>query len=79
MSSFVNDFLQSGRRLVVDTKQPKITSTVRPKDPKTGKPALPEGQDAYQVFIKRCINDKPAKKDVVEDIKRFIESAEAKL
>ena len=79
MSSFVNDFLQSGRRLVVDTKQPKIRKTERPKDPNTGKPALPVAQDAYQVFIKRCINDKPAKKEVVEDIKRFIEAAEAKL
>ena len=79
MSGFVNDFLQSGRRIVLDTKQPRIKKTERPKDPRTGKPALPVAEDAHQVFIKRCINDKPSKKDIVEDLKRFIEVAEAKL
>ena len=78
MSSFVEDFYKSGRRLVLDTKQPKIKKTERPKDPRTGKSPLP-AEGAHETFIKRCINDKPPKKEVVEDIKRFIEAAEALL
>ena len=78
MSSFLDDFYKSGRRIVLDTKQPKIKKTERPKDPMTGKSPLP-AEGAHEVFIKRCINDKPSKKEVVEDIKRFIEAAEAKL
>jgi hypothetical protein len=78
MSSFLEDFYKSGRRIVLDTKQPKIKKTERPKDPMTGKSPLP-GNGAHETFIKRCINDKPSKKEVVEDIKRFIEAAEANL
>lgn len=68
---------QSGKRLLVDTKTPKDERTkskmVKGKDPE------PVNEDAHVAFQKRCIKEKPSKKEVVEYFKTFIEAAEAKL
>ena len=76
MSAIIDDFIKSGRRLITDTKasQPK---SERPKD-KKGRVAEPTG-DAHDIFVRRCIKEKPSKKEVLEDIRAFIKEAEAKI
>ena len=78
MDKIVADLYNSGKRLVADTKvpsnKPQKTQAVK------GKPSEPAPSgDPHQAFIKRCIADKPKKKEVVEMIKQFIERAEAAL
>ena len=68
---------QSGKRLLIDTKTPKDERT-KSKMVK-GKAAEPVSEDAHIAFQKRCIKDKPPKKEVVEYFKTFIDAAEAKL
>jgi hypothetical protein len=76
MSSSIDDFIKSGRRLITDTKAVKVV-TERPKV--NGKPAQPSMTDAHERFVNRVIKDKPPVKEIIEDIKRFIQEAEAKL
>lgn len=74
MEGFLRDFLSSGKKLLDDTKQSKIKTPQQRK-----KAAEPLSDDPHKNFIRRVIAEKPKKKEVVEDIKKFIESAEADL
>ena len=76
--NFLNNFLKSGMALISDTKTPKAKSeSVKPKTMEQ-KIAVMEG-DPHKVLIKRCIDDKISKKDLVVEFKKFIEAAEAAL
>ena len=77
MDKYLNDMFQSGRRLLIDTKTPKNAKTK--SEMVKGKPESPLTQDPHKSFQKRCITDKPPKKEVVEYFKKFIEDAESKL
>jgi hypothetical protein len=73
----LKDLAASGRKILVDTKQQKNTADV-------GKPikmkAAPESiLDIHQAFVKRCIKDKPPKKDLVDFFQRVCEAEEKKL
>lgn len=72
MDGVLKEFLQSGRALLTDTKTPKTQSV---KAPKKGL-ETPVESDAHKVLIRRCIDEKISKKDVVEELKKFIKSAE---
>ena len=73
----IRELLASGKRLLLDTKTPRKLAA------KTGKMEAPLGEptetDPFRAFSKRVISEKPKKVEVVKDIKRFIEVAEAAL
>lgn len=89
MDATLKGLIESGRQLITDTKARRPVSVTTEKQAKAlrkkhGATAAamasgPEETDPYKVFAKRCINEKPKKADVVDDIKRFIAAAEAKL
>lgn len=80
MDKHLQELFQSGKRLLLDTKTPKQakakTAAVKVKGAAAGGAAI---DDPHTSFVRRCIRDKPSKKDVVEMFKTFIEAAEAKL
>lgn len=79
MDSNYRDFVSSGRALITDTKTPKVKSA-SVKAPKNAIDAVPVGsQDPHRVLIKRCIDDKIKKSEVVEEFKKFIQAAEEAL
>ena len=75
------NFLQSGRTILRDTKMPrKIPANVAKK----GKEAhqlkeSPVSDDPHKVFVRKVVTEKPKKKDILEQIKRFIVAAEENL
>ena len=69
-------FLQSGKKILTDTK------TARKSEPKTKKlppPTPDEPLDPHERFVKKCIRDKPSKKVLLEFFEDTIKSEEAKL
>lgn len=76
MDDNFRNFLESGRKILVDTK------TKRPKQPEVKKLPAPKAEgpkDPRESFIKTCIRDKPPKKFVLEFWQEEIEKEEAKL
>jgi hypothetical protein len=71
------EFLNSGRALITDTKTPKVKSE-SVKAPKKGTD-VPVSSDPHRVLIKRMIEDKIKKSDVIEEFKKFIQAAEEAL
>lgn len=71
------EFLSSGRALITDTKTAKVKSE-SVKAPKKGTD-VPVSGDPHRVLIKRCIDDKIKKSEVIEEFKKFIQAAEAAL
>jgi len=82
MSDYLKDLLASGKKILADTKQPRKTPTATTSDGKK-KPVppmnTPTESDPHKNFVKRTIQEKPKPKALVEEMKRFIESAEAEL
>ena len=74
MSEVLKDFMKSGKTLIVDTKSPR--KTLQPS--KKASLSVME-DDPHAVFVRRVIQEKPKTKELLKDIKRFIESAEAEL
>lgn len=75
MDSTLKALFDSGRKLLVDTKTPKLTRREAP--PK--KMDAPVSGDPHKVFVQRTVQEKPKAKDVVEDFKKFITAAEQEL
>jgi len=72
MGDLLRDFLTSGKKLVGDTKLPPL-----PKPKGQSKPNIPEPSgDPHKMFIRRTIQERPKKAEVVEEFKRFIKVAE---
>lgn len=79
MDGNYRDFVASGRALITDTKTPKVKSA-SVKAPAKAIDAVPVGSsDPHRVLIKRCIDDKIKKSEVIEEFKKFIQSAEEAL
>ena len=74
MDSTLKDMLQSGRRLLVDTKQKKAPGAKKP-NPSKDLVATTE-TDPYRVFSRRVIAERPKKDEILKDIHRFIKAAE---
>lgn len=75
MDGRLKEMFDTGRKLLVDTKKPK------PPTMKSSSSAssAPVETDPHKNFVKRTINEKPKKVELLKDIKRFIEQAEAEL
>lgn len=76
MDDNFRSFLESGRKILLDTK------TKKPKQPETKKLAPPKAdgpKDPREVFIKHCIREKPPKKYLLEFWETEIEKEESKL
>lgn len=72
--STLKNMIESGRRLLVDTKQRKTTG---PKKPNPSKDLIePAETDPYRVFVRRVIAERPGKTEMLKDIHRFIKAAE---
>lgn len=77
MDSTLKSFIESGRRLLVDTKQRK---TAGPKKPNPSKDLVePTETDPFRAFVRRVISERPKKEEILKDIHRFIKSAEDSL
>lgn len=77
MSSYLKDVLSSGRRILGDTKQlPPVAQQGQPNKPKPSSIHNPPETDPHKVFIKRAINERPKKGEMVDEIKKFIKQAE---
>lgn len=77
MDGNFKDFIDSGRGLITDTKAAKVKSQ-SVKAPKKGMETVTES-DPHKMLIRRCIDDRIKKADVVEEFKKFIAAAEAAL
>jgi hypothetical protein len=75
MDGTYREFLSSGKALITDTKTPKVKSESVKKS-KAGFDTPPIEKDPHRVLIRRCIDDKIKKSDVVEEFKKFIQQAE---
>lgn len=78
MDGNFKDFVQSGRSLITDTKTPKVKSQ-SVKQNKVGLEAPVTEKDPHRVLIRRCIDDRIKKSEVIEEFKKFIVAAEAAL
>lgn len=83
MSDYLKDLIASGKKILADTKQPRKPETVQKTPDGKKKPVppmnTPTESDPHKNFIKRTIQEKPKPKALVEELKKFIESAEAEL
>jgi hypothetical protein len=75
MDGAYKEFVSSWRALITDTKSAKVKSE-SVKKASTGFQTPPADKDPHKVLIRRCIDDKIKKSDIVEEFKKFIESAE---
>ena len=67
----------TGRTLLTDTKQVRKAAPVKGKKGPATKDlaALPE-TDPFKIFVRKCVDEKRKKSEIVEDIKKFIKVAE---
>jgi translation elongation factor EF-1alpha len=77
MDNTYRDFMQSGKALITDTKTPKVKAK-SVKGPDKGTDVIVSG-DPHKVLIKRCIDEKIKKSDVIEEFMKFIIQAESEL
>jgi hypothetical protein len=75
MDGTYKEFLSSGRALITDTKTAKVKSE-SVKKAKSGFDTPPMDKDPHKTLIRRAIDDKIKKSDIVEEFKKFIECAE---
>jgi len=75
MDGTYKEFLSSGRALITDTKTAKVKSE-SVKKAKSGFDTPPMDKDPHKTLIRRAIDDKIKKSDIVEVFKTFIEQAE---
>jgi len=71
---YIKSLEESGRKIIGDTKIPR-KAQVQKKQTLTPD----EMGDPYEVFIKRTINDKPPKEDIVKELERFIKVKEKEI
>lgn len=69
-------FLESGRKIIVDTKTKKASQPVVKKLPP---PVSEAPTDPHDSFCKRIVRDKPHKKHLVEFFEEQIQKEESKL
>ncbi len=78
MDATLQALMSSGKSLLLDTKQRKATpGSVAAKSKHTiaGAAAVTE-TDPHRLFIRKVIDEKPSKTDIVEHMKKFIKEAE---
>lgn len=75
-SDYLKEILSSGRAIVTDTKTPKLKKDEKPKP--SSLTQHPES-DPHKIFVKRMISEKPSKKELVEELHKFIKASEDQL
>jgi hypothetical protein len=75
MSEYLLDLQKMGKQFITDTKT-RPTKVAAKKIPALSEPAE---SDPHKAFIKRAIQEKPKKIDIVKQFKTFITAAEAEL
>lgn len=75
-TELLRQFLSSGKQLIEDTKVPRKVSA---KQQKAVQSKPEELGDPHKVFIRRTIQDKPKKAEIVKEFERFIKVEEDKL
>lgn len=74
-SQYLNELMSAGKKILEDTKAPRrIAKKGEKPKPATGEPT---DNDPHKVMIRRTIQEKPKKTDLIDEFKRFIDSAEA--
>lgn len=76
MDEHLKKLFASGTALVSNTKLAK-SEPIRPS--KKGLEPLKPSVDVYEVLIKRCIDERISKRDVVIEFKKIIQAEEALL
>lgn len=77
MDTHFKEFLASGRTLLLDTKTPR---KVVPASRKIKKEDMGIAEtDPYKAFVRRVVQEKPKKTEIVKELKRFAEAAESQL
>jgi hypothetical protein len=76
MSDYLNNLLKTGRTILEDTKAPRRIEKKASKKP-IGPMDAPTDNDPHKVLIKKTIQEKPKKSVLIDEFKRFIDSAEA--
>ena len=69
----IKEFLNSGRKIITDTKTPKTTAK---KSVSLEESVAADTGDRHQVLIRRVIRDKPKKSEILEEFKKIIEEEE---
>ena len=77
MSDMMKQFLESGKTILQDSKTPGVKKASKKPEP-LGAAKMSE-EDKHKSFVKYTIQDKPKKQDVVEQLLKFIDKAEAEL
>lgn len=75
MSTYLQDLLKSGRTILEDTKAPRKIEMKKKKS--APPPDTPTDNDPHKVLIRKTIQEQPKKSVLVDEFKRFIDSAEA--
>jgi hypothetical protein len=78
MDGILKNFMESGRKLVDDTKQRRPVEGKQAKGP-TKPLGTPAESCPHKIFIRRVIEEKPKRIEVVALMKKFIERAEEAL
>lgn len=79
MDATLKALMDSGRKVISDSKTPKLAQKKKQVSRDEALGVGPAETDPHRVFVKRTINEKPKRAEVVKDIERFIKQAEAEL
>lgn len=80
MDQTLKALFESGKKLLVDTKQPRKSPAGKDKKGPVNKDlAGPPETDPFRIFVRKCTGEKVKKADMVKDIERFIKTAEEAL
>jgi len=76
MSAYLQDLLKSGRTILEDTKAPRKLE-MKKKNKSAPSPDTSTESDPHKILIRKTIQEQPKKSVLIDEFKRFIESAEA--
>ena len=77
MDATLKALFESGKTLLTDTKSPRKPAPAKgKKGPATKDMTGPPETDPFKIFVRKCVDEKRKKPEIVEDIKRFIKVAE---
>jgi hypothetical protein len=80
MDATLKALFESGKTLLADTKQRRKPAPGKgKKGPATKDLSGPPETDPFKIFVRKCVDEKRKKVDIVEDIQRFIKTAEEAL
>jgi hypothetical protein len=76
--AYYRDFIKSGKKLILDTKTPRLPTKKTDKTPSATDAMMGGGKPmtGFETFIKRIIKSKTTKKEICEDFENFIKQAE---